>query len=205
MITLGNTIISQYANSPAMLAILGSANAAISPDADLQLIYDSILNINTAVGYGLDILGRIVGISRLVTLPANTNFVGWREASSWQPWGQAPWWDGNISELGVSTVQALNDTVFRRVVLAKALANISNCSALSINTILRVLFGATAAQYAYVQDLGNMSMVIQFLDNISDYNMYILTQKAIIPKPAGVQASIWTPSTGLVPIGSIIA
>ena len=202
---LGSTIISQYANSPSMVALLGSINAAISPYEDFETIYNDILNINTAVGYGLDVLGRIVGISRLITIPANTNFVGWKEAASWQPWGQAPFWDGNTSELTAAAVIALNDSIFRNVVLAKALANISNCSALSINAILQVLFGATSAQYAYVQDLGNMTMIIQFLANISTAYMYILTQKAIIPKPAGVQCSIYTPGTGLVPIGTIIA
>jgi hypothetical protein len=188
-----------------MLALLGAINAAVSPYEDFELVYNRILNINTAVGYGLDVLGRIVGITRLITIPANTNFVGWKEANTWQPWGQAPFWDGNTSELTAATVVALNDSIFRNVVLAKALANISNCSAPSINKILQVLFGATSAQYAYVQDLGNMTMVIQFLANISITNQYIITQKAIIPKPAGVQASIWTPSTGLVPIGSPIA
>lgn len=205
MKNLGLTIISQYANSPLMLALLGSINAAVSPYEDFELVYNSILNINTAVGYGLDVLGRIEGITRLITIPANTSFVGWKEANSWQPWGQAPFWDGNTGELTVATVVALSDSVFRNVVLAKALANVSNCSALSINKILQVLFGASSTQYAYIQDLGNMTMVIKFLASISLINQYIITQKAIIPKPAGVQASIWTPSTGFVPISSPIA
>jgi hypothetical protein len=204
MIALSDTVIAQYANSPIMLALLGSFNAAISPHIDFDLVYNNILNINTATGYGLDVLGRWVGVSRLITIPPNSNFVGWREANSWQPWGQAPWWDGNTEELTAGSIVSLNDAVFRQVVLAKALANISNCSAPAINSILRVLFGNVQGSLAYVKDTGNMSMVIYFQANISNIQLYIITQKSIIPKPAGVQASIWTPPTGLVPIGTPI-
>ena len=63
------TIISQYGNSPAILSLLDSFNSAVEPYADIDNFYVWVWDVSTAQGFGLDIWGRIVGVSR--TIPTN--------------------------------------------------------------------------------------------------------------------------------------
>jgi hypothetical protein len=56
------TILSQYANSPTMLALIQNANTYLDPAADIDNFYDVVWNVDTAIGFGLDIWGRIVGL-----------------------------------------------------------------------------------------------------------------------------------------------
>lgn len=60
------TILSQYANSRTIITLIHKMNAAIKPNADIDNFYNTVWNVDTAVGFGLDIWGRIVGISRTV-------------------------------------------------------------------------------------------------------------------------------------------
>jgi hypothetical protein len=60
------TVISQYANSPTLLGIIQKFNDAIDPTVDLDNFYSWIWDVDTAQGFGLDIWGRIVGVSRTI-------------------------------------------------------------------------------------------------------------------------------------------
>jgi hypothetical protein len=65
------TVVSQYGNSPTILALIESFNAAVDPSADIDNFYAWVWDVATAQGFGLDIWGRIVGVSRTVpTSPA---------------------------------------------------------------------------------------------------------------------------------------
>ena len=63
------TKISQYGNSPAILSLIDSFNSAVEPYADIDNFYVWVWDVSTAQGFGLDIWGRIVGVSR--TIPTN--------------------------------------------------------------------------------------------------------------------------------------
>lgn len=66
MINVEQTIISQYGNSPTILALIQNMNGNIDPRADLDGFFNFIWNVDTAQGFGLDIWGRIVGIGRII-------------------------------------------------------------------------------------------------------------------------------------------
>ena len=57
---------SQYAASVRITSLLQSAKDHILPDADIALFYDCMFNLETAKGYGLDVWGNIVGITRSI-------------------------------------------------------------------------------------------------------------------------------------------
>lgn len=59
---LEQTIISQYSNSPTILALITNMNLYIDPAADLDNFYNVVWNVDTAIGFGLDIWGRIVAL-----------------------------------------------------------------------------------------------------------------------------------------------
>ena len=65
------TVISQYGNSPTILSLIESFNAAVDPSADIDNFLTYVFDIATAQGFGLDIQGRIVGVTRTIpTTPA---------------------------------------------------------------------------------------------------------------------------------------
>jgi hypothetical protein len=63
------TIVSQWGNSPTILALIESFNAAVDPAPDLDAFLTHVWQVDTAQGFGLDIWGRIVGVTR--TIPTN--------------------------------------------------------------------------------------------------------------------------------------
>jgi hypothetical protein len=58
--------ISQYGNSPTILALIESFNAAVDPSSDIDNFYVWVWDVATAQGFGLDVWGRIVGVTRMI-------------------------------------------------------------------------------------------------------------------------------------------
>src|SRR5215469_6969174 len=73
------TVISQYRNAPTLLQLIANLSAYIDPDFNLQNFYDQCWNLDTAVGYGLDVWGRRVGVNRTLTV-ASADFFGFTGA-----------------------------------------------------------------------------------------------------------------------------
>jgi hypothetical protein len=70
MIDVSQTVLSQYGNSPTLLAIINSINAAIDPSVDIDNFLTHAWQVDSAEGVFLDnIWGRIVGVTRTI----NTN------------------------------------------------------------------------------------------------------------------------------------
>lgn len=116
----GATILSQYANSPTLAALIQDFNAAADPGAVITQWIADVWQIDTAVGFGLDVLGRIVGIGRTVNIGGG--------------YGQ----------------QTLADSAYRTLLYAKCLANISDGSIQNINAILMTLFPGLGDCYIIV-------------------------------------------------------
>ena len=66
------TIVSQWGNSPTILALIESFNAAVDPAPDLDAFLTHVWQVDTAQGFGLDIWGRIVDIERIIHVPSDT-------------------------------------------------------------------------------------------------------------------------------------
>lgn len=189
MIGLLETVASQYANSPILMQLLQDMNDFIDPRVDLDAFFNDIWNVQTATGYGLDVWGRIVGVNRVIKIVGDLQYLGFAEADDIpltdpQPFGQAPFFSGFASGDNYS----LSDDAYRKLILVKALANITDCSIKSINQILRNLFGALGN--AYCTDDGDMNMSYVFNFTISPVDYAIITQSGAMPKPAGVYATV---------------
>jgi hypothetical protein len=61
------TVVSQWGNSPTILALIESFNAAVDPAADLDAFLTHVWQVDTAQGVFLDnVWGRIVGVTRTI-------------------------------------------------------------------------------------------------------------------------------------------
>jgi len=179
------TIASQYANSPTLRQLIDSMSQYFDPTTNFAQFYQAVWDVDTASGFGLDVWGKIVNVSRTLTIPGAVTTFGFREqGTTAQPFDQAPFYNG------VATTQnyVLTDSAYRTLILTKALSNISNGSAPSINAALRSLFAGRGRCYAI--DLGGMSMMYTFEFALQPFEIAILTQSKVIPKPAAVTARV---------------
>jgi hypothetical protein len=183
------TVVSQYANSPTLLALIQDFDRYIDPTADIDNFYNTVWNVDTAQGFGLDIWGRIVNVSRELKVVGNLAYFGFSEAytslapnTGPQPFGQAPLYPG----VPATQVYALSDDAYRKLILAKAIFNISDCSIPAINQLLQNLFAGRGR--CYVTDAGHMEMRFVFEFVLLPFEVSILTQSGVIPRPAGVYA-----------------
>lgn len=184
------TVYAQFANSPAINTILDGFNQAIDPSANIDAWYDNIWNVQTAVGYGLDVWGRIVGVSRVLQVAAG-GFLGFAEAQdpsySVLSFGYGIFYSGTPT----TSNYALSDDAFRTLIFAKALANITDGSITGINAILMLLFGAYGE--AWVEDNRNMTMTIAFNFVPTPVQTAIVETSGVIPRPSGVSISYSIP------------
>ena len=186
MINPIQTVLSQYANSPIIMQLLADWNEDLDPRSLLANFVTNVWNISTATGYGLDMWGRRVGAVRSIQLPdPAVTYFGFAEGDG-QPFGQQSFYDGAFA----TTPTDLDDDDYRTLLLAKALANISDCSAPIINLILYNLFLAPGRPYeglkAYVVDEGGMEIQYYFEFLPSTLDIAIMTQARVFQRPVGV-------------------
>lgn len=176
------TVISQYANSPVLLALLRRLNSALDQGANIEQFYSGVWDLRTAEGYGLDVWGRIVGVNRILRVPRG-GFLGFDEATDAETFGYGIW-----SGRGTLTSNyLLADDAFRRLIFAKAALNITDGSIPAINTALMTLFPDHGN--CYVRDDGDMAMTYVFGSALSPLELAIVSQSGVLPKPAGVTVS----------------
>lgn len=181
MIDFEKTIISQFANSPTICNLVRGMNEWIDPAADIQTFFDIVWNVDTAQGFGLDIWGKIVGVGRSIDIDIDTQCFGFYTGSDGSmPFGMAPFWSGEKE----STVWIASDTMYRRMILTKALANISRCTCSAVNRLISNLFAGRGA--CWVHDLGDMRIKYYFIFSLLPHEKVIVDKLKILPRPAGV-------------------
>ena len=136
------TIQSQYSDSPHIKGVIHSYYDFVNPQKDIDLIYDKMINLYTAEGYGLDVWGRIVNIDReYVAIDDQYDYLGFDNRpynmDRIETFNNAPFYkvvNGKVQ---------LQDDAYRTYILIKAMLNISNVSLNSLNYIFKQLFSDT--------------------------------------------------------------
>lgn len=180
------TVISQYANSPVIVGLVEALNFALDRQAALDEFYAWTWDVDQAQGFGLDIIGRRVGVSRALYVP-DSPFLGFSQSSDAVPFGSGIFYGGG----SLTPNYNLTDIAYRRLILAKAALNITDCAIPSINAILMTLFPDYGN--SYVRDNGDMTMTYVFGATLSKVDYAIVTQSGALPKPVGVSVDVETP------------
>lgn len=210
------TIISQYANSPIITTLVTNFAAFVDQTKNLDEFFDLIWNVDTARGYGLDVWGRIVGITRTVKITA-TKYLGFKEGGTadFDPFGQSPLYSGEP----LTDNYELSDNAYRKLILVKAFANICINTIPVMNQMLLTLFPHRGNCYVtegpssndwfgfresinangFNQDpfysgsgITRMKMTYVFEFEPTPVEISIITQSNVMPKPTGVLATVET-------------
>lgn len=177
------TVLSQYANSPIITALVDLFAQWLDPKARFDEFYALIWNIDTAHGFGLDIWGRILGVNRVLQVPTG-EYLGFESDDQAKPFGFGIFYGGSRLTNNV----ALTDEAYRLLLLAKAALNITNASAPAINAILLNLFGQ-----GYVRDNLDMTITYVFSQTLTPVETAIVFQSGVLPKPCGVSFDVEQP------------
>ena len=191
---------SQYSNSPTIKQILSSFYKYINPCADIKTVYDNILNIDTAKGKGLDYWGRIIGIKREIFTADTTapyplfGFNG----SGLNPFNQGVFVTMDDLETGNRVIATLGDDLYRRLLMFKALANISSADMATLNKISTNLFNTKNLIVTNIQTEGTLEngdkynktpMQVRWIwrtNSVSNVDKSIFTQCIVLSLSAGV-------------------
>jgi len=186
---LWESVISQYANSPTILSILDSWSESIDQAINIDNFSRLVWDVSTAEGYGLDVWGRIVNISR--TLQLSQQLTGPRfgftvnagsGTQTWKEFNQAPFFSGFDQASSVNYV--LPDFEYRRLIMAKAYANISRATTQDYNYLLRYLFPNRGD--CYVVDNLDMTISLVFKFILDPFEVAMLQQSGVFKLPTGV-------------------
>ena len=185
MRNLQQTIISQYANSPIICGMIEQFNQCIDPRADAMEFYRDIWDIETAKGYGLDIWGRIVGIERYVFITSHDENVGF--ATGFTPFNSGTWSSGEDD----GRKYRMDDETYRKIIMLKAMSNITYASAPNINRLLSIMFEKRGRAY-FVKN-GTMSARYVFEFFLLPTERAIIRQSDLLPRPSGVLLDFYEP------------
>jgi len=176
------TVISQYANSNTILSLLESYAASVDPTLNIDRFYNLVWNVATAQGWGLDVWGRIVVVSR--ALKVNSRYFGFHEgAPDFDPFNVSPFFNGQDTTQNF----ILSDDAYRILIYAKALANITYGSIPGINRVLQLLFPGRGP--CYVTDGQDMTMTYTFNFQPTQVELAIIETSNVLPRPTGVAVS----------------
>ncbi|MBS0040636.1 DUF2612 domain-containing protein [Neisseria sp. Marseille-Q1983] len=185
MIDVKETVISQYANSSVICRLIRRFDECIDPRADRRRFYDTVWNVSTAQGFGLDIWGAIVGIGREVMIAAQDEYIGFTQGFT--PFGNGVWSSGE----GLERQYRLDDDAYRRVIMLKAMSNIIYATAPHINRLLHEMFGTRGRAY-FVKN-GTMAARYVFEFYLLPVERAIIRQSDLLPRPSGVLLDFYEP------------
>ena len=170
------TIIWQYENSPIINQIVNDFQAALDKNVLTNNFISLIWDVRTANSYGVDILGRIVGVGRYLSLTDNS-YLGF--ADGFGAWNEYPFFHGEV----VTTQLRLGDDQYRKVILAKAANNISGGSIPAIENVLKLLFGDKGKSSVRVD--GHLLLSYLFYWTPEPIDLAIIQAPNLLPQPAG--------------------
>lgn len=181
MQNIKDTIMSQYAHSPAILRIIGDLNDVIDPQYYIDDFYNYVYRLSTAQGFALDIWALKVGVTRSAPMSTpNVSSFGFKPSG--EPWNTYPF---SGSGSGFVSYQ-LPDILLRQLIIIKAATNIIYATAININKLLLMIFNGRRAYYKIT---GHMTAEYVFEFTLSPFERMIVYTLNILPQPCGVGIS----------------
>lgn len=156
-----DTLLGQYANSPSIVQLVDNLGQQIDPSPLFSTFLSFIWSLDTAQGFGLDILGRIINLPRLLENVPKL-----------------------FPETGAPGPVYMDDTQYRRALFIKAQANLGDHSFASINVGLRTMANGRGNAFASKQD--TMMIRYNFYYGPQGYEYAIIDRGDVLIRPVGV-------------------
>lgn len=166
-------MIGQYANSPVLVALNNGLTELFDDSQFVENWYNVVFNLKTATGYGLDVWGRILNMSREIEYNGVSYYL-----------------QGAQTIGGITFTAEEMENFYRMILQITAMRYIGNASIYSINSILDVIFSDYGRAYCYEYGTMQIRYVFEFYMNdllramIESLNMHpsgVLTSYEYLP------------------------
>ena len=171
-------ITSEYQNSPKFIALVDLLTSAIASNTLLIQSFQTLFDVDTAVGQQLDYTGQWIGLTRYISPKVTTAFFSWDGDGS-VGWERG-YWQGKYSDQGITT---LNDSEYRRLLYAKIALNQWDGSIPSAQTELSLAF---PQNNVYIMDHQDMTMDVAVSGSLTPLVQSLLTRGHYDCRPCGV-------------------
>ncbi|MDE1484463.1 DUF2612 domain-containing protein [Xenorhabdus bovienii] len=174
-------LIWQYRGKPKAQQTVGLLLSETKTIFETVLQLPEILDIDKSVGYGLDLIGRHIGIGRTLKSYVPKDYFGWLGIS-----GALGFNDGLFYRYGDSLQKSvkLDDSDFRFFIRAKIIKNFQKPTMEGITHSLQHLLG----EYSFVIDNYDMTMnVIVPADYLTPFRLHAILKLDILSRPIGVK------------------
>lgn len=173
-------LIWQYQNKPRAKATAQLLNDEVYKSFDEALVVAELLNIQTATGYALDLVGRHVGFSRLQAQMIVKSWFGFNDAENKKGFNQGEFYRYKNELKGDF---CLSDYDYRFLIKAKIIKNYQTATLENIYRSLEFLFG----KGNFVFD--NYDMSLNLVIKRTKLNLFLLKmvlKNDVLVRPVGV-------------------
>lgn len=176
-------ITSEYQGQPKFMAMIALSVSASVRVQNLMESFATIFDLNLAVGDQLDIIGKWVGISRLIAEPISGVYFAWDDISN-DGWDFGIW-QGPFDP--ITAIVSLPDDVYCTLIKGKIAANTWDGSIPAAYEVWAILFPELSI---IIQDNQDMTMTFGVLGGPIDSLTQALLFGGYIPlKPEGVRVN----------------
>lgn len=178
-------IVNQLRDSPNYVEVIRLLAEDFDEASD---IYDYIaknINIMNAKGVWLDLIGDIVGVSRVFDKQIQPTYFGFSDQDNVTGFGQARFREPNDKTTASSI---LNDDDYRAVIIVQIARNYGDVSEVGVATSV---LNMTQADQVLVYQGGPAEFNIYIIGLVSDNIKSILNGSDIIPRAAGVKVNLF--------------
>lgn len=176
-------IYAQYRTKPKAVAWYNITRNLAARLGDAAQAVRVMYEIDTAEGEQLDILGRIVVISRNFIQPVAMTPPQFASAAN-SP-GEFGDETAMFSTLSSDSDEQMTDDLYRLIIKSKIIKNNSDATTESI--LYGMNFLLPNAEVLRITDGEDMSFTVEFYGNISPLERYAVLNAQLVPKPQGVR------------------
>lgn len=173
-------IIWQYRTKPKALGTIRAIYAETDNTFKNVVQLADILNIDDAKGYALDLVGKHVGVSRVLPTAIAKKYFGWLEDDTALSFNVGEFYR-NGDALHASVV--LNDNDYRFFIKARITKNYQNGEISNIVNSIKFIIG----EHGNIIDAQDMTMnVLVNSDQLNSITLYAISKMDILVRPVGV-------------------
>ena len=173
-------IIWQYRTKPKALGTIRAIYAETDNTFKNVVQLADILNIDDAKGYALDLVGKHVGVSRVLPTAIAKKYFGWLEDDTALSFNVGEFYR-NGDALHASVV--LNDNDYRFFIKARITKNYQTGEISNIVNSIKFVIG----KHGNIIDTQNMTMnVLVNSDQLNSITLYAISKMDILVRPVGV-------------------
>ncbi|MWN31025.1 MULTISPECIES: DUF2612 domain-containing protein [unclassified Gilliamella] len=175
-----NFIIWQYRTKPKALGTIRAIYAETDNTFKNVVQVADILNIDDATGYALDLVGKHVGVSRVLPKAIAKEYFGWLKDSRALPFSIGEFYRHGDA-LHASVV--LNDNDYRFFIKARITKNYQTGEISNIVKSIKFMIG----EHGNIIDAQDMTMnVLVNNDKLNSLTLYAISKMDILVRPIGV-------------------